>query len=268
MAETVEQHALDYRWREVFLLVAGLLGGQVQKLFWNLKQATFTYIAESQKVKDLVQWSDRIIDTEQKNLSARAAGLGIASAIARDGNIDSALQDASFRCLNLNSTGAFNSFIDRIAEFSVARDIARGLDLINSIRTHKLAFDRDSAINKSLVVTLIAIRTFLEIQAFRTENLSELPQQLVHLQKSLQENSKSHNYRQFADELETILLNGFGLTKEAFILSAKDAKSLANYLYVTELLIRCKESAVRVSKKDWEKLESRLLTLKGYQPSN
>ena len=125
------------------------------------------------------------------------------------------------------------------------------------------------AIARSLDLALASISTLLGIEAFRAENLSELPQQLVRLQKSLpEETAKSHKWKQFADELETLLFNGFGLKQKSVVLSGKDAKSLAKYLYVTELLIHCKESAVRVSKRDWEELESRLLTLNGYQPAN
>lgn len=43
------------------------------------------------------------------------------------------------------------------------------------------------------------------------------------------------------------------------ILSVEEAYALNNYLYVTELMIRCKEAAVRVSPDTWAGIEDRML---------
>ena len=45
------------------------------------------------------------------------------------------------------------------------------------------------------------------------------------------------------------------------IYTAVEAKALRDYLDANKLLIRCKQSAVRISRKAWEDLEARLLIL-------
>ncbi|NEZ57704.1 hypothetical protein DXZ20_18970 [Leptolyngbyaceae cyanobacterium CCMR0081] len=59
--------------------------------------------------------------------------------------------------------------------------------------------------------------------------------------------------------LETFL-TFFHLEKELITFSLEEAQAQANYLYATKLIIDCKNSAVRVSRKQWEAIEARLLT--------
>ena len=40
-----------------------------------------------------------------------------------------------------------------------------------------------------------------------------------------------------------------------------EIQALIDYFYATELMIRCKEAAVRVSPPVWEEIESRILTV-------
>jgi len=75
------------------------------------------------------------------------------------------------------------------------------------------------------------------------------------------EDAAPEAWRRWADELEAIWLGAFDLTKEMITFAKADAEALEHYLYLTELLIRCKDSAVRVSKTEWAALEARLLTL-------
>ena len=104
------------------------------------------------------------------------------------------------------------------------------------------------------------------MQIFSAENLSQLPEQLLRFQRELpDEDAFSQEWHQWADELEAVWLNSFGLTKEDVTLSKEDAEALANYLYIIELIVQCKDAAVRFDKEEWAVLESRLLTLEGYQ---
>jgi hypothetical protein len=43
------------------------------------------------------------------------------------------------------------------------------------------------------------------------------------------------------------------------MLSENEVKSLADYLYAYEFMIRCQEAAVRVSSQNWEAIEGRML---------
>ena len=104
------------------------------------------------------------------------------------------------------------------------------------------------------------------MQVFSTKNLSQLPEKLLQLKNACPApKAKPQDWHQWADNLETVWLDSFDLTHAAVMLSSEDTRAIENYLYITKLIVRCKESAVRVSKTEWEALESRLLTLKGYR---
>ena len=70
----------------------------------------------------------------------------------------------------------------------------------------------------------------------------------------------SCEWRSWENQLQQIWLDEFGLGLEAIQLSQEESGALENYLDATELIIRCKQSAVRVSRTAWEALERRLLT--------
>ncbi len=115
--DIIEQHVLDNRWREVFLLMAGLLRIQVQSLCLHLEKVAFEQIANCPKVKSLVQWADFITDTQHKSLSTRATAMSIAidRAIARAIAIDLASDRAINRAIDsaIDSARAINSAIAR-----------------------------------------------------------------------------------------------------------------------------------------------------------
>ena len=52
---------------------------------------------------------------------------------------------------------------------------------------------------------------------------------------------------------------------EDFSISKQDIAQLSNYFYALELMIRCKEVAVRVSPQVWEGIESRMVTVPEWQ---
>jgi hypothetical protein len=52
---------------------------------------------------------------------------------------------------------------------------------------------------------------------------------------------------------------------EWFNLSQLEFDDLSQYFYATELMIRCKEAAVRVTPKIWKEIESRILTMPKYE---
>ncbi|WP_341528284.1 hypothetical protein WKK05_02710 [Nostoc sp. UHCC 0302] len=63
----------------------------------------------------------------------------------------------------------------------------------------------------------------------------------------------------FTQRLQQTLLNAFYLTQEMLNLSEAEAKALNNYIYANELIIQCKQAAVRVSPQTWEAIEGRML---------
>jgi hypothetical protein len=55
--------------------------------------------------------------------------------------------------------------------------------------------------------------------------------------------------------------NALKLKTEWLNLSEAESNALINYFYANELMVQCKEAAVRVSPQLWDKIESRMLTV-------
>ena len=247
--KAVADHALDEKWREVFLLVAGLLGRQLQVLLLALEQEAIKQAESNLKVRELVKWAGAVTDTPESSCGSRAAALAIANA------------SPSFRASAIARAIASASPSSAIALAS-ARAIARASAIASAIDSARVsAIDRASAIDSARVrASAIAIDELQTI--FSTSQLGRLPQELGRMEDCIpDEDAAPDAWRQWADELEAIWLGAFDLTKEMITFSKADAEAIKHYLYLTELLIRCKDSAVRVSKTEWEALEARLLTL-------
>lgn len=195
--------------------------------------------------------------------SAKAIASTIARAIASsiDSDIDSNSDSTTDSAINSVINSAINS--DRAIDIAFARAIDIAFAHDSAIDS---AIARASDITRSINNAINSLKYLIAQHVFVTRNLKVLPQQLLQLQKTIPSNaSPSKEWQLWVGELTRIWLNGFDLTKEAVTLSSKEANALRDYLYITELLIRCKQSARRVSKKEWDEIEVRLLTLGDFE---
>jgi hypothetical protein len=71
----------------------------------------------------------------------------------------------------------------------------------------------------------------------------------------------SNEWRVWGNQIELVFLKMLSLDKIDLELTAMEAQRLTNYLHGSELLIRCKDSAIHIPKKAWADLEARLLTV-------
>ena len=273
--DLVIRHLTDERWREVFLLVAGLMENQVHQLLNAIDQQSRTYITQHPKVCNLINWANVVTDTSSakyKAIAKRATAIAIASAFASDRAIDSASALALAIDIDRASdrTRAIASAIASARDIAIASDrdiaiasaIALAIDIDRAIaRAIASDIDIDRASNSDIARAIASIYTLIDDQFFTPEKFNQLPAQLSHLKQSILGENDSEQWRQWADQLESAWLEALNLDKEALTFSETEAKALHDYLYANELMIRCKESAIRVSRKAWEDLEARLLTL-------
>ncbi|MEO1209351.1 MAG: NACHT domain-containing protein [Cyanobacteria bacterium J06638_20] len=271
--DMVEQYACDERWREVFLLTAGLLQKGRQKTLWaKLEQTALAKAMTTSKVKALVEWANQLTDTQHQGLGSRASVLYIASASALASARASALASTGARARASARASALASARARASALASASAsaLASALALASAIDSAlAIASDSDSAIDSALALAsdsaitgAKAVDILIREQIFRTRNLSQLPQWLEQLSDQIPRSDASSNeWWQWANDLNLAFLTGFDLTKEMINLSYEDAEALRDHLYVTELLIRCKDAATRAPKADWEAVEARLLTL-------
>ena len=78
ISELVNNHLFDFRWREVFLLLAGM--SNIDKLLDILTNRLSRYLNENKKVAEYIKWSQRIVipnDDPEQNLARRLFVLSI-----------------------------------------------------------------------------------------------------------------------------------------------------------------------------------------------
>ncbi|MGJ3253977.1 MAG: NACHT domain-containing protein [Elainellaceae cyanobacterium] len=288
----IREHLTDERWREVFLLVAGMMGSGVNDLLFQIERQARTLINTSEKAKQLVQWAEHATANstgDYKGLSKRAAALAIASDIvtaidiARADDITKASASASAKA------SAKASVIDRanVKASVIDSDIARArakakasvIDRASvkaraKARASDIVIGIDIASASASAITSAIVRVKASDSAnnsndslhrlgiFNNESLTQATARLEGLRARMPGVEDSSQTRQtFADAIWETWLGGLQLTPDLINLSTQEWEVVSDYLYATKLLIDCKDAAVRVSKKTWEEIENRLLTV-------
>lgn len=318
--ELISQHLTDERWREIFLLVAGLMENSAPQLLGAIEQESRTYIDDSSKLKYLLGWAatNKIGDS---NLSQRASMLAIASASdsAIDIDIDSTIDIASAiervievgnasgssraRARASSSASAIASAIGTDVAITIAIAIARargrsralartidldldldletviGLARASEVEVYSDIFidndsDNDNDIPIDLDITIpldraisianaVAKTIDLDHHFFRMTTFQSIADNLLNHKRAVpNENSLSEEWYLWSDQLWLIWLEALELDLDAITLSVEESNALKNYLYANELLIRCQQSAIYISRNQWELLEERMLTMK------
>ncbi|MBD1873806.1 NACHT domain-containing protein [Nodosilinea sp. FACHB-131] len=269
----VARHPTDERWREVFLLVAGLMGNKAIEFLTAIGAKAQKYIEIHPNLVAFIQWANTstVDSKEQFNpIAKRATAIVIASANARDRvsarhsaiaiAIASASASASAIARDIASAIASAIIIARDSARDIDRDIDRAIASARDI-DRAIASARDiTSARDSAIASAIASASFF-VAIFSNPKFAELPNQLERMAKTVPNNhASSEAWRNWADELEALWLNALNLTQEDLTFSLAEVKALRDYLYTTELLLKCKDAAIRIPKQAWAELEDRLLT--------
>lgn len=252
--ERVARNLDDERWREIFLLVSGVTRNPVSSLFEPMRQQANSYIRPYKKLQNLVKWA-AVNEEAESELYQRMAMIAVASAIARTDIVYSARSAISAifstQVSAQASTTAIAIAIDSTIDSAV--DSTRAINRIS-----------DSAIKDAIFSAQASIKAStgnISHQVFSAQALSVLKESLSQQRETLPpRDASSDKWSTWTNQLQQTWLGALGLEIEAMELSHKEYEALKNYLYATELIIRCKQSAVRVSRIAWEALEKRMLT--------
>jgi hypothetical protein len=230
----IKKHLTDTRWREIFLLMPGLMTGKIgaDRFLLAIEQHAAHYIS-SHNLKQLIQWSQ--ISTQGSAgkttpAAKRIAAIFIALARALDHDLDLDLALARARALEQDLD------LDLDLDLTLARALDRDFDLA-------LAHDLYLA------------------RIFGSVNFGEFMQALKALHNQLPTNLEYKERLHFFEKIDNLWFSALGIEAETVRLSQEDSKSLADYFYACKLMIRCKENAVRVSPEVWAGIESRILTV-------
>ena len=291
MQEMVDQHLTDDRWREIFLLVSGLLEERSHELWLLMEQQADAFIS-SLKLQGLLQWAMNLSDASQpKNQKLPSQALlldsasGIAGAIVIAINISNGSIIRAFNRARIIAgdiyTVSDSEGTNAMHRAFRASDIARTFTIVNKIgRASDIAFeaafkiDKDSDITNNTAIVSLSTRAIArasDIARASTFDYDALSKKLEGLKEKIplkglipsSEVASGEIWQNLANELIETFLTFFHLDKELITLSLAEAEALEKYLRAIKLIIDCKNAAVRVSRKEWEAIESRLLTVPG-----
>jgi len=231
--QLVTDHLSDLRWREVFLLVAGLVRAKngADDLLLLMEKEAQKYI-NTPKLQGLLQWADAATKDSEgdfKPVGKRAAAIANANDIA---NV-----------------------------YAYANAYAYAYDIANA---YNIAYDIANAYDIAIAyLDVIAIaEKFKKIKIFKDVNWTELIAQVTALKDRFADANKSHEIDfAFLNCLSDTWCNALHLNPEIVKLSNEETKALKDYLYANDLIIQCKEAAERISPKTWEEIESRMLVV-------
>jgi hypothetical protein len=166
-----------------------------------------------------------------------------------------------FFTLDLILDLALDPELARVLNFplDLVRDLSRAFDLDVDLY-FDLCPDTDFHLNQALGQVLV--RTYTRAQALNeiinsSVHLPTLIQELKKLQLNVPYNNEPFNVLQsFAERLLQTWCRELGLDRELLNLSKNEVLALADYFYICELIVRCKEAAVRVPRDIWESIKN------------
>jgi hypothetical protein len=247
--QLVTDHFSDGRWREVFLLVAGLVRSKngADDLLLLMEKEAQKYI-NTPKLQGLLQWADAATKDSEgdfKPVGKRAAAILYAYTYA--------------------SAYAIANGISNGIEYDIANAIANAYAIA---RVNGIAIANANAIAITIVYAnaiaraIASAEKFQKIKIFKDVDWTELIAQLTALKDRFADANQSDLIDlAFLDCLLDTWCNALHLNREIVKLSQEEAQAVRDYLYANDLIIQCKEAVVRISAKTWEEIESRMLVV-------
>jgi predicted NACHT family NTPase len=248
----VTEHLTDERWREVFLLVAGLMRGGADDLLLLMEKEAQKYI-NTPKLQALLRWAEQVTAGSESNLkpvakraiaiaNANAIVFAITDAIA-DADADAIIDATGYAYANANAIA--NAYADAITD----ADGNAYADAIDAIT------DAD-AIADAITYT----RELEKLKVFKDIKFTVLIARLEALKAKIPDDNQPKEVRRaFRKQFVQTLLKAFRFSPELVNLSKEEAEAWENYFYANYRMMQCKEAAVRVSPKTWEAIEERML---------
>jgi hypothetical protein len=237
-AQLVRDHLTEQHWREVFLLVAGLAPGKcgANFLLESMEKQAQTYLINTQ-LSIIIEWATQATQNSPRQ-SAPAAK---------------------------RAAAVF------LTVLLIAPDYASGLDYARAIT---VSFDR--ALNRALDLALdiahthararaIAIATaeeYQKLEIFEASLIDNLLKDLINLEDEAPTLHSSLEFRhQFGQKIIASFSKNLNIELGFFHINSQDIERLGGYFYTLDLMVRCKEAAVRVSPQVWADIESRMVTV-------
>ena len=258
----VTEHLTDERWKEVFLLVAGVMRGGTDDLLLFMEKEVQKYI-NTGKLQDLLNWAENVTVGSQgdyKPVGKRAVAIAYTNAYTYAYVIANSYTNA-----NTYANAYANSYPYAIANIN-ANAIAFAYVNVNANANGYASASFYDTLYSNHIAKIIAYATncINEVNKLNIYNqklnFKVLLAQLKALNAKIPDDKQPKKIHQaFAKKLIETLLNGLNLTPEMVDLSEEEINALNNYLYANYLIIQCKNAALSVTKTTREAIEARML---------
>lgn len=251
IANLVNEHLLDKRWQEVFLLVSGLMRRGADELIAMMETKAREYM-NTPKLQGILEWVMGVSQGDGGEFSAvtqRSVALFLGTG-----------KDSSLELVTLLSPR-----LAEILEITRVLDLARVanpsyLRTLNSSRTPLRPASPRRTLEKALNIAVADELT--RCQILPLVNFQHLMTNLGALWHRAPRVNDSYKVHQgFNARIAQTWLNGLKLNHELLALSPAEAQALEDYLYINSLMIRCKQAAVNLSIDAWNRIEARMLTV-------
>lgn len=247
--QLVRENLTDKRWKEVFLLVAGLMRGGAEELLLQMEQQAQKLII-SPKLTALLNWAEQVTAGSKGNFKPVAKRA-----------ISNAYAYANAYANTYAITNA-NTYAVAIANaYAIANIYANANAIaINYVNINAIANADANAIANYITRSIEYHSRADKLRIFKDINFRGVIANLELLKAQIPEKDQPEKIRQkFANKLLQTYLQSFHLNREMVTLSEEEIEAWNNYLYANLLIIQCKQAAVQVSPQVWTEIEDRML---------
>ena len=257
----VKNYLTETRWKEVFLLISGLLRGKVNQLFkadkllLAMEQEANNYLKTSLgkfKLIPILQWADEITkdspDSPIKAVGRRAIANVYTNAYTNTYNGEMGYEGVICQGNIITIADSYTKRIDK--EYASYIVIA----IVTAINIHA----NDYAIAIERFVELANL--FAQDGIFSSVNIPRLIANLEELKQVILGEKVNHKECQkFVNKLLKTWNNAFNLTPELLNLCIEENEEIDNhYFYINRLILDCQKVAVNISPTVWQEIEDRM----------
>ncbi len=259
----VRVHLTDPRWQEVFLMVAGLMRGGVDELLLLMEDQAQKFISPSCKhdedvlesssnLQNLLQWADSVVMTSEegsKLATKRSEAIFLALNLIYD--YDRSIDRARNRALNL----AIDLTSERDLAIDRARDRALNFAINLTTINNNLVNPDEKGIYMARNRAIANVQNYQKIKIFQPEIYTNLISSIESLQPDVVAGDQTF---EFILRINSLWFEALHLEPDTLRFSQDERERLEKYLYSNELIVKCKKSAVLVSKQTWSMIEDRM----------
>jgi hypothetical protein len=253
--QLVKNHLGDRRWQQIFLLLAGLMVGNVEELLLSIEAEANSYI-NTKILRYIFEWIERISLKSTGGITFVAKRIALLF-LARPRFLgELAPELILIRMLHLARElyEAFDLTLDfeKVFEADLSMSIAHALDLDSATQLNlaiQLCNNLEQSLNK------------LDLDS-KYINFTILNSRLDSLQPQIPSYEQPFEIREeFRLKIIKIWAQAFHLSAELNQISQQEVDSLKTYLYANLLMVQCQKMAIAVSPKTWQEIESRMLRI-------